>query len=91
MARTEESSQMIELRNKIFSPESISEPGEIEGEEGLLPDFRGRTMREVLKKARALGVKVVLEGTGLAFRQVPDPGSSLSRISAIKVSFRPPL
>jgi cell division protein FtsI (penicillin-binding protein 3) len=55
-----------------------------------LPDFSGLSMREVLRGGESLGLKVVLEGTGLAFKQVPQPGSSLSQVSEVKVSFRPP-
>jgi cell division protein FtsI (penicillin-binding protein 3) len=58
---------------------------------GLLPDFRGQSMREVLKKGRALGLKVVLEGTGLAVNQDPKPGSPLEKITAVQVNFRPPI
>jgi hypothetical protein len=47
-------------------------------------------MREVLRGGRALGLDVVLEGTGLAVKQSPRPGSSLEKIKSIKVSFRPP-
>jgi cell division protein FtsI (penicillin-binding protein 3) len=59
-------------------------------EAGLLPDFSGLGMREVLQKGRSLGLKVVLKGTGLAVRQEPGPGMPLEKISSIKVSFRPP-
>jgi cell division protein FtsI (penicillin-binding protein 3) len=55
-----------------------------------LPDFSGLTMREVLQGGESLGLKVDLEGTGLAFKQVPKPGASLSQVSEVKVSFRPP-
>jgi len=57
---------------------------------GLLPNFTGQSMRQVLRKGRALGLKVVLEGTGLAINQVPRPGSSLEEISMVNVKFRPP-
>jgi cell division protein FtsI (penicillin-binding protein 3) len=57
---------------------------------GLLPDFRGLGMREVLKKGRSLGLKVLLEGTGLAVGQKPGPGSSIQEIHTVRVSFRPP-
>lgn len=57
---------------------------------GLLPDFKGLGMREVVKKGRSLGLKVLLEGTGLAVTQYPKPGSSLQRVSTVKVSFKPP-
>jgi cell division protein FtsI (penicillin-binding protein 3) len=55
-----------------------------------LPDFSGKNMREVLRGGKSLGLKVVLEGTGLAFKQAPEPGHPLSQVSEIRVSFRPP-
>jgi cell division protein FtsI (penicillin-binding protein 3) len=57
---------------------------------GLLPDFKGRTIREVLKTGRSLGLEVVPEGTGLAYSQQPSPGLSLDKITRVRVSFRPP-
>jgi len=57
---------------------------------GLLPDFKGRTIRDVLKTGRSLGLEVVPEGTGLAFSQQPSPGLPLDKITQVRVSFRPP-
>jgi len=59
-------------------------------EADLLPDFKGQSMREVLVGGRALGLNVILEGTGLAVQQTPRPGSSLKKVDKVKVSFRPP-
>ncbi len=58
--------------------------------QGDLPDFKGLSMREVLKKGHALGLRISLNGTGLAFKQDPDPGSTLDRIHMVKVEFKPP-
>jgi cell division protein FtsI (penicillin-binding protein 3) len=58
--------------------------------EGSLPDFRGLGMREVLKRGRALGLKVHLEGTGLAVKQEPGAGTPLQEVAAVRISFRPP-
>lgn len=58
--------------------------------EGLVPDFTGMGMRDVLRKGRALGLKVSLEGSGLAVAQEPEPGSPLGSVSTVKVSFHPP-
>jgi cell division protein FtsI (penicillin-binding protein 3) len=55
-----------------------------------LPDFSGMSIREVLRGGESLGLKVLVEGTGLAFKQVPQPGSGLAQISEVKVIFRPP-
>jgi len=57
---------------------------------GLLPDFRGQTMREVLRGGRSLGVNVLVDGTGFAIAQKPEPGSPLNKVTQVSVSFRPP-
>jgi hypothetical protein len=60
------------------------------GGPGALPDFSGLGIREVLKRTRSLGLKVLFEGSGLAVKQYPKPGVSLQRIKTVKVSFRSP-
>jgi cell division protein FtsI (penicillin-binding protein 3) len=57
---------------------------------GLLPDFRGLGMREVLKQSRPLGLKIELRGTGLAFKQDPLPGVPLRGLKHVSVRFRAP-
>ncbi len=57
---------------------------------GLLPDFSGLGMREVLCKGKSLGLKVVPKGTGLAVHQEPRPGSPLRNMTKVIVRFRPP-
>jgi cell division protein FtsI (penicillin-binding protein 3) len=89
-ANVEEKPQnIIELRKKIFGSILDEEPQAIASGDGLLPDFKGRKMREVLKAAGALGLKVHLEGSGMAVSQAPKPGSPLDRISSVRVLFRP--
>jgi cell division protein FtsI (penicillin-binding protein 3) len=58
---------------------------------GQLPDFSGLGMREVLKRSRALGLKVCLEGSGLAIKQEPNPGTPLETVQSVTVNFRPPM
>ncbi|MBW1723078.1 MAG: transpeptidase family protein [Deltaproteobacteria bacterium] len=84
--------EVAKIRDSLWRPESMEEGGGREKEEeGCLPDFRGLTMREVLTRATSLGLKVVLEGTGLAASQRPLPGRPLDSVSAVKVTFRPPM
>jgi len=71
------------------SPSILVNPIREEETDGL-PDFRGRTMREVLKAGKSLGVRVMVEGTGIAVQQTPDPGSSLEGITTLRVQFLPP-
>ncbi|MBW1861422.1 MAG: transpeptidase family protein [Deltaproteobacteria bacterium] len=87
MVKMEEAPGISDVRRQILEPK----PEVSEGDRGVLPDFRGLGMREVLRRGRPLGLKVVMEGTGLAFRQIPGPGSLLNKITTVKVSFRPPM
>lgn len=80
---------LAEIRASLWESEPV-EKKVVEGE-GLLPDFKGRSMREVLRKARSLGVEVVLEGTGLACNQTPQAGSPLEKVNTVRVRFRPPM
>jgi cell division protein FtsI (penicillin-binding protein 3) len=74
------------------NPSNLNLEPEVDIEDvGLLPDFRGQSMREVLREVRGLGLKAVLEGTGLAIEQTPRPGSLLKKTTTVKVSFRPPM
>jgi cell division protein FtsI (penicillin-binding protein 3) len=83
----EEDPGLSDVRRQILEPEpvvSIKVPGQ-------LPDFRGQSMREVLKGGRSLGLEVVLEGTGLAIKQAPQPGSPLKKVTKVRVQFSPPM
>jgi cell division protein FtsI (penicillin-binding protein 3) len=62
----------------------------LRAEAGILPDFRGLTMREVVTEARSLGLDMDLEGSGLAFEQDPKAGAPLKGVALVKVSFRSP-
>jgi len=64
--------------------------GMLDAKAGLLPDFKGLGMRTVLRSGRTIGLNVLLEGTGLAFEQEPDPGTPLAQVSTVRVRFRPP-
>ena len=87
LVKMEENPGISEVRRQILKPE----PKVDKRDAGLLPDFSGLSMREVLRRGRSLGLKVVMEGTGLAFRQTPGPGSLLQKITTVKVNFRPPM
>jgi cell division protein FtsI (penicillin-binding protein 3) len=76
---------------KDMEPGSIkNEPAVVRVDAGFLPDFRGLGMREVINSGRSLGLKIILEGTGLAVQQKPGAGAPLKKISSVKVHFMPP-
>ncbi len=57
---------------------------------GSIPDLKGLGVRDVLRKARRLGLEVVVKGSGLAVEQSPAPGTPSKKQRTIKVLFRPP-
>ncbi len=57
---------------------------------GSIPDLRGLGVRDVLRRARGLGVEVVVKGSGLAAEQSPAPGTPLENQRLLTVTFRPP-
>jgi cell division protein FtsI (penicillin-binding protein 3) len=52
-----------------------------------VPDFRGKSMRAVVEQASADGLKVTIEGSGVARAQLPLPGSPLRRGERIRIVF----
>jgi len=87
-ARTDRSANKTGAKSSVVR-RPIVEKAEEKGSLAGVPDFTGRTMREVLQKGRMLGVNVVVEGTGTAVAQSPEAGSSLEGITSISVTFKP--
>jgi cell division protein FtsI (penicillin-binding protein 3) len=52
-----------------------------------VPDFRGKSMRDVVEESSASGIEVMIEGSGVARAQVPLPGSPLRRGEQIRIVF----
>ena len=57
---------------------------------GLMPDLKGLGVRDVLRKTRQLGLKVVIKGSGRAVEQSPAPGAPLKEERLLTVTLRPP-
>jgi cell division protein FtsI (penicillin-binding protein 3) len=64
----------------------VSTPG---GPRFTMPDFTGLSMAAVLTRARKLGLRCGVTGTGRAVRQQPPPGTA-SRRTRCQVAFAPP-
>lgn len=69
----------------------IAELGEqpVIGTKIAVPDVRGLTMRDASLRIESLGLKIIIEGTGIAVTQSPAPGALLDYGTAVKVTFRP--
>jgi cell division protein FtsI (penicillin-binding protein 3) len=52
-----------------------------------VPNFRGKTMRAVVEEASAIGLPVLLDGSGVARAQIPAPGSVLHAGERVRVQF----
>jgi cell division protein FtsI (penicillin-binding protein 3) len=58
-----------------------------EGGDILVPDFFGKTMREVSEACMRLGLNPVLVGTSVAIQQTPEAGAKVRRGTKITVEF----
>jgi len=61
---------------------AVDEGGDIE-----VPDFRGKTMREVAETCMRLGLDPVLVGSRLALQQSPGAGAKVRRGTKVTVEF----
>ena len=57
---------------------------------GSIPNLIGLGVRDVLKKAKQLGLQVVIKGSGMVVKQVPKPGTPLKKDRSLTVTFQPP-
>jgi len=53
----------------------------------LVPDFRGKSMRDVVAESSANGIEVMIEGSGVARAQLPLPGTPLRHGERIRIVF----
>jgi beta-lactam-binding protein with PASTA domain len=61
-----------------------------EGGDIIVPDFAGKTMREVTEMCLQLGLDPVLVGSNLATDQTPGEGATVKRGAKITVQFGTP-
>ncbi len=52
-----------------------------------VPNFRGKTVRDVIQESAALGIPIEFTGSGVARAQVPSPGEVLPSGRAVRVEF----
>ena len=67
-----------------------AEGGDVVGSEaGSMPNFRGMSMRQVLRIMEKRGLNVKLQGSGRAVEQNPPPGSRINTQDQVWVRFIP--
>jgi cell division protein FtsI (penicillin-binding protein 3) len=79
----------VDMKLQLASAPLILPPaqGESEADATLIPDFRGMTIREVLKKAKEKGIEVQIVGSGWATAQRPVAGLRPSENRQCTVTF----
>jgi hypothetical protein len=55
----------------------------------LLPDFKGKNLREVAQECADLGLRLKISGNGVAVGQRPAPGKRVSKNTLCEVFFSP--
>jgi cell division protein FtsI (penicillin-binding protein 3) len=58
-------------------------------DESMMPDFRGLTIRQALRRAKELGIELRIAGNGWAVNQAPAPGVTIGEPRYCTVSFSP--
>ncbi len=68
-------------------PPSASPVLTARSQEAMVPDFRGKSMRDALAEASGSGIEVTVEGSGVARAQQPLPGTPLHQGDKIRIVF----
>ncbi|MGA2878364.1 MAG: penicillin-binding protein [Bryobacteraceae bacterium] len=73
------------LDQRIFLAQGGSSLQDLAGPR--VPNFQGKTVRNVIEQASALGIPVEFTGSGIARAQVPEPGAILPSGRWVRVQF----
>lgn len=73
------------LDQRIFSAQGGGSLQDLAGPR--VPNFQGKTVRNVIEQAAALGIPVEFTGSGIARAQVPEPGAILPAGRWVRVQF----
>jgi cell division protein FtsI (penicillin-binding protein 3) len=72
----------------VSAPATLADIVETQVDETAMPDFRGLTIREALKKSRERGIDIRVVGSGWAKEQAPSAGMPLPESGVCTVTFR---
>ncbi len=69
------------------APTPTPAPETLEIAEGQMPDLRGLTMREVLKRMESVPVRLKFVGSGVVIEQKPEPAAELQDVETCTLVF----
>jgi cell division protein FtsI (penicillin-binding protein 3) len=76
---------------KISGLQAQAKAVEVSEEPGIMPDFSGKSIRQVVQTAQRLGLDLQLVGSGRAIAQSPSPGRVLQGDTKGVVRFQSPI
>lgn len=83
------SPHLSESDRRVLSPPIQPKAEEFLEEPGVMPDFSGKSIRQVVQTAQRLGLELKLVGSGRAVAQTPAPGQILQGEMKGIVKFQP--
>jgi len=83
----EEGHPDADMRVKLASAPAIEAPSTAEAEDDRIPDFRGMSIREVLKRSQEKGLDIQIIGSGWATMQRPAAGRPAPESRLCTVTF----
>ena len=79
--------QPVQIVTGPEAPAPRARPGgEAPAPDGLMPDVRGRSLREALATLAPFGMEVQVDGRGRVARQIPAPGEPLAAAAAARLT-----
>jgi len=79
--------QPVQIVTGPEAPAPRARPGgEVLAPDGLMPDVRGRSLREALATLAPFGMEVQVDGRGRVARQIPAPGEPLAAAAAARLT-----
>jgi len=83
----EEKPLIDDMKVRLVSTQELLVETETDTNETLMPNFRGMTIREVLKKSKEKGMEVRVIGSGWAIAQTPVAGAPVPADRLCTVTF----
>ncbi|MDI6753383.1 MAG: penicillin-binding transpeptidase domain-containing protein [Thermodesulfobacteriota bacterium] len=83
------STHLTESDGRAPGPPARPKAEEVLEEPGIMPDFSGKSLRQVVQTAQRLGLDLKLVGSGRAVAQTPAPGQILQGDTKGMVKFQP--
>ncbi len=89
LARANRTQQEQPDNSENFIAKNVVKSGDAWTNPEAMPDFHGKSMRQVLQMAQRFGLELKLVGTGRAVAQIPAPGEALPKDKKGVVKFQP--